>query len=72
MAANKGFEPSTPEDPRQGQYLPVTGYTDAEGGGELEVRLTPCKDCSAAVAETGMADHESWHAAQEGSAPKSK
>lgn len=69
---NKGFEPSVPETPRQGQYLPVKGYTDQEGGGELEVRLTPCSQCSAAVAETGMADHESWHAAQAGAEPKSR
>lgn len=69
---SKGFEPSTPDVPRQGQYLPVTGYTDTEGGGELEVRLTQCGECAAAVAETGLDAHQSWHATQVGSEPKAR
>lgn len=68
--ANKGFEPSVPEDPRSGQYVPVTGYVDSEGGGEIEVRLRPCPNCSAAVAETSMDAHEKTHAADSGSGPK--
>lgn len=64
---SRGFEPSTPDQPRSGQYLPVTGFTETEGGGELEIRLTQCGTCFAAVAETALADHEGTHA---GSGPK--
>jgi len=66
----KGFESSAPEAPRQGQNVPVLGYTDNENQG-VSVVLAPCSYCSAAVEEgVNMDAHVGWHAAQEGSGPK--
>lgn len=58
-----GFEPSLPEAPRSGQYLPVKGFTSQEGGGDVEVRLTQCPDCLAAVAENVLDAHKAKHEA---------
>ena len=67
----KGFDSTAPETPRDGQYVPVTGYTDNENQG-VTVALVPCPECSGAVEEAQLADHESWHAAQGGAEPKGK
>jgi hypothetical protein len=66
----KGFESSVPATPRNGQNVSATAFTDNENQGVV-VALVPCPECSAAVEDgAGLAAHESWHAAQAGSAPK--
>jgi hypothetical protein len=66
----KGFDSSAPAAPRQGQNAAVLGYTDNENQG-VSVVLVPCPECSAAVEDAQLPAHESWHAGQAGSAPKS-
>jgi hypothetical protein len=67
---DKGFDSSVPETPRDGQYLSAVGFSENENQGVV-IALRPCPECRAAVEESQMDDHESWHAGQEGSEPKS-
>jgi hypothetical protein len=67
---DKGFDSSAPTDPRDGQNVPVVGFTENENLG-VNVVLRPCPECSSSVEEGNHMDaHESWHAAQAGSGPK--
>lgn len=68
-----GFESSDPNAaPRNGQHVPVSGFTGNENTG-VGVLLVPCPECSAAVEDgAGLDKHQSWHAAQAGAAPKSR
>jgi hypothetical protein len=67
----KGFDSSAPEAPRNGQNVAVLGFTDNENQG-VSIVLVPCPECSAAVEDAHLPDHESWHAAQGGAEPKMK
>lgn len=68
---DRGFDSTTPEDPRGGQNVPVVGFTENENLGNTVV-LVPCPECVAAVEESQLTTHESWHAAQGGAEPKGK
>jgi hypothetical protein len=66
---DNGFKSSAPTDPRDGQNVPVVGFTENENQG-VNVVLKPCPECSVAVEDAQLPAHESWHAGQAGSGPK--